>query len=376
MLHYIALSLTGVVGPTYFKRLYTHFGSVEGIFSVPTKKLVECNLITPKMAGYFSYDLIERARKTLQWCKDYKIQLTSIEDSAYPRYLREIYDPPFLLYSMGDLSILDNRAIGIVGSRDNTLYGNNAIGQLVRGFVERDVTVVSGLALGVDSAAHRATLDFNGKTAAVVANGLDTVYPAMNRQLAADIIKSGGVVVTESAPGTDTRPFRFLQRNRIISGLTQATIVVEAGLKSGALSTARHAVSQGRDVLAVPGPITSPQSLGPNQLIVDGAVPALSAEQIISYIYGGGERSKVTVRSHQQEKKVPSVDPQPVRQEPQHDLTENEQLLVTVLSKETAKRMDELMDSFDDSALLFELLLDLELKGVVEQLPGQAYRLV
>lgn len=370
MLHHVALSLTGVVGPQYYKRLLSHFESLEEVFQTPVTELVSLKLITPKMATYFTDDLLKRAEKIIQWCRDYKITLTTIEDDTYPSQLAEIYDPPYLLYSMGDLSLLKSNGIGIVGSRDNTLYGNNAIAELISGFVQRDVTIVSGLALGIDSAAHRATLDYGGKTIAVVANGLDTVYPAMNRELATTILKSGGLIVTESAPGTDTRPFRFLQRNRIISGLTQGTIVVEAGLKSGALSTARHAISQGRDVLAVPGPITSPQSLGPNQLLLDGATPALSAEQVLTYVYGEGEKSTVKIS------RIQDASTSPTSIVPAIELTESEELLVTKLSKESAKRMDELMESFDDSALLFELLLDLELKGVVEQLPGQTYRLV
>lgn len=373
MLHIVALSLAGVIGPATYKRLRKRFTHLQELFDTPAQQLVEEKILTPRMAKALTTDLLQKAEKTLVWCKEYSIRLTSIEDESYPKLLKEIYDPPFLLYSMGDLSLLRDKAIGIVGSRDNTLYGNNAIGQLVQGLIAQDVTIVSGLALGVDSAAHRATLDFNGKTVAVVANGLDTVYPAMNRQLAADIIKSGGLILTENAPGTDTRPFRFLQRNRIISGVTQATIVVEAGLKSGALSTARHAISQGRDVLAVPGPITSPQSLGPNKLIFDGAVPALSAEVVMESVYG---QKEFKTKSFQQPISQNEEMPQPLIAKPQIDLTDNEQLLMTTLSRESAKRMDELMESFDDSALLFELLLDLELKGVVEQLPGQVYRLV
>lgn len=375
MLHYIALSLTGVIGPASYKRINSRFSSLEEFFVHPVSYLIEENIITKKMADCFTVDLLERAKKTLNWCNEYNITLTTIEDAGYPAHLKEIYDPPFLLYSMGDLSILDKPAIGIVGSRDNTLYGNNAIGQIVRGLVEENVTIVSGLALGVDSAAHRATLDFKGKTAAVVANGLDTVYPAMNRQLAADILSAGGLIITESAPGTDTRPFRFLQRNRIISGVTQATIVVEAGLKSGALSTARHAISQGRDVLAVPGPINSPQSLGPNQLILDGAVPALSSEQIVQYVYGGGERKAIELSKVTQSRGSTNTQDTAVKCS-FPELTDGEQSLVLKLSRESAKRMDELMEEFQDSAELFELLLDLELKGIIEQLPGQLYKLV
>lgn len=375
MLHHLALSLTGVIGSAAYKRIIAHYSSLENFFEEPLQQLVTKRIITPKMAEGFSPDLLERAKRTLSWCREFNISLTSLESDTYPALLREIYDPPFLLYSMGDLSILNGRAIGIVGSRDNTLYGNNAIGQLVQGLVQNNITVVSGLALGVDSAAHRATLDYSGKTAAVVANGLDTVYPAMNRQLASDILRSGGLILTESAPGSDTRPFRFLQRNRIISGVTQGTIVVEAGLKSGALSTARHAISQGRDVLAVPGPITSPQSIGPNQLILDGATPALSAEQVVQFVYGGGERQSICV-SPTSAVVTQTVFEPVLKQKSSVHLNENEQSLVDRLSRESAKRMDELMELFPDSADLFEILLDLELKGVVEQLPGQLYKLV
>ena len=209
------------------------------------------------------------------------LRIVTQEDEQFPALLREIYDPPLLLYIRGELPH-DVPCVAIVGSRKATQYGKTATNLLVRPLASRGLTIVSGLAYGIDAEAHRATLAVHGKTIAVLGSGSDdaALYPRAHRQLAADIVASGGAVITEYPPGTRPQGYFFPQRNRIIAGLSRALVVVEADEKSGALITARLALDQNREVFAVPGPITSDLSRGTNGLLRDGAAPARSADDI------------------------------------------------------------------------------------------------
>lgn len=211
------------------------------------------------------------------------ITLVPLESKAYPVLLRELYDPPIGLYARGDLQSARSPTVAVVGSRKATPYGRTATNALVRPLAARGLTVVSGLAYGVDAEAHRATLAVHGHTIAVLGSGIDdaSLYPRAHRGLAAEIVGEGGALVSEFPPGTGARAEFFPQRNRIIAGLSRAVIIVEAAAGSGALITARLALAENREVFAVPGPITSPLSEGTNRLLREGAAPALSADDIL-----------------------------------------------------------------------------------------------
>ncbi len=203
------------------------------------------------------------------------MQITTIlsKNSAFPVVLKTIYHPPKQLYLRGLLP--DAPAVAVVGTRRMSEYGRQCVRLLVPEIVRLGITVVSGLALGIDGAAHEAALEAGGRTVAIIGSGVDdaSIYPRAHLDLARRIIESGGAVLSEYAPGTPSLPHHFPERNRIIAGLSQAVLVIEAPRKSGAMITARLALEAGRDVWAVPGPITAPNSWGPNELIKNGATP-------------------------------------------------------------------------------------------------------
>lgn len=210
---------------------------------------------------------------------DIKASFFGAED--YPQSLRHITMPPLILYYRGKLdSALNGVCLGVVGTRKATAYGKASCKKLLEPVCRLGVTVVSGLAAGIDTEAHTAALNAGGKTLAVLASGLETIYPAQNHKLAEVIIKNGALV-SEYEPGTPIEPWQFVTRNRIISGLSNSVFIVEGSHKSGAMITAKHAIDQNRDLMALPGPINHPNSQGPNYLIKNGALCVTEAEDII-----------------------------------------------------------------------------------------------
>jgi len=210
------------------------------------------------------------------------IRALTLLDDEYPALLRQVADPPPVLFVRGRLTIEDGQAVAIVGTRRATSYGQAVAQRLARDLAAAGVTIVSGLAKGVDTQAHRAALDAGGRTLAVLGNGLDQVYPPENAGLARQIVDTNaGAAVSEFAPGVPPDAVNFPRRNRVISGLSIATVIVEAGERSGALITADFALEQGREVMVVPGNINSPMSLGPNGLLKQGATPVTSAQDVL-----------------------------------------------------------------------------------------------
>lgn len=209
------------------------------------------------------------------------VKVITIDDPGYPQLLREIADPPRVLYVRGNLALEGKETVAVIGTRKPTPYGVQVTEKLVRD-IARQCIIISGLAYGIDAQAHKAAVSSGGITVAVLGSGVDdtSIYPADNRGLAQEIIQSGGAVISEYPPGTEPQRHHFPQRNRIIAGLSSKIVVVEAGEGSGALITAGLGLDYNREVLAVPGPITSPASTGPNQLIAAGARPVLEASDI------------------------------------------------------------------------------------------------
>lgn len=213
-----------------------------------------------------------------------EIKRLSIRGHVFLQPLKQLVHAPKSLYIKGHIPANRPPIVAIVGTRKPTSYGTEVTFQLAYNLAKRGVVIVSGLAYGVDAIAHKAALEAGGTTIAVLANGLDTVYPVAHQGLARDILSSGGALVSEYPEGTGARQFQFLARNRIVSGLADAVIVTEAGERSGTLSTVNHALDQNKEVFAVPGNITSLLSIGPNRLIQQGAHPALKAEDILAVI--------------------------------------------------------------------------------------------
>lgn len=234
------------------------------------------------------WSIIEQLRATMDWkqagCDVAMIQKKAIHviprgDPLYPALLNEIVDPPLLLFWRGNLPTGERESISIVGSRKATRYGHDVIDLLVPELVRANMTIVSGLAFGIDAAAHRACLTHHGNTIAVLASGVDDITPHSHQKLG-ELIIQNGALCSEVPLGMPAHPSHFLWRNRIISGMSHATLIVEAEIKSGSLVTAKHAADQGRTVFAVPGPITSALSSGCNQLLRDGAIPCIDASDI------------------------------------------------------------------------------------------------
>jgi len=281
------------------------------------------------------------------------ISFVTIFDENYPTLLKEIFSPPAILYYMGSIDILKKPAISVVGSRKLTTYGKNATEKVVSCLAEAGYVIVSGMALGIDTFAHDATLQAGGKTAAVLGCGLDRPYPATNSHLFQKIVDSGGVVVSEYMPGKPPLRQHFPARNRIISGLSSGILVVEAGIRSGALITARDGLEQNKDIFAIPGPIFGESSSGTNQLIKMGANVVTGGEDILNY-YGLQAKPK----------------------RPEHRPSNDTEKAIYESLSEEKKHVDEIIkDSALESQLIISTLTLMEIKGKVKNLGGMVYTL-
>lgn len=281
--------------------------------------------------------------------------VTRISD-GYPRLLAEIYDPPATLYVRGDCPLDGERMFAIVGSRRCTQDGRHAARDIAAHLAREDVTVVSGMARGTDTCAHQGALSAKGRTIAVLGCGVDVVYPPENDLLAQQIVESGGALVSEYPPGTPPNAGHFPARNRIISGLSQGTLLVEGAKGSGAMITVNFALEQDRDVFAVPGSIYSPLSATPNQLIVDGAKPVISAWEILDF-YRWAEKPKA-FQPPSKRVELDDVEKSIVRP-----------LLEQELSFEELTNLTQIPTSRLNSYLTM-----LELRGIIVKVPGGMYR--
>lgn len=286
---------------------------------------------------------------------DYPIIEINEKDKKYPKLLKEITIPPKKLYCRGDVSLLKTECISVVGSRAITPYGKDAVKKIVSGLA-RHFTIVSGMALGIDAAAHEAALSVAGKTLAVLGGGVDdsSLYPINNISLARKILNHDGLIISEYKPGTKARPHMFPERNRIVSGLSKGVLIVEADVKSGSLITSKWAVEQNRDVFAVPGSIFSSRAGGPNFLIKKGAKLVASAQDIFD------------------EYNVLPLDPAS-KKSPQK-FSEKEKKIIILIQKNGGGTTDELVEFSGLSATeILVILTELELKGAVRQIDNGKY---
>lgn len=282
-LSHLGFSYFGKIGPVKLQKLENYFPNLTNAFAATGFYLEQAGL-SSKLAGEFIYWRQSFCpEKVIGELEKEKINFITWHDPAYPRLLLEIPAPPPILYYQGELNGEIKNRLAVVGSRKHSAYAEKATAELLPPLIEAGIEIVSGLALGVDSLAHQTTLNHQGKTLAVLGSGLNpaNIYPWSNRRLAENIITSGGALISEFPPDTPPYKQNFPQRNRIISGLCQATLIVEAKDKSGALITANFALEQNREVLAVPGNIFSEFSAGPNKLIKAGAKTITAAEDIL-----------------------------------------------------------------------------------------------
>lgn len=296
--------------------------------------------------------------QSIRTLKASPIRTITVLDDEYPELLREIAQPPWVLYVLGDVSLLKRPSLGIVGTRHPSHYGRTVARKLSSQLAENGFTIVSGMAIGIDSEAHSGALEVKGDTVAVLGCGVDVVYPKSNTRLYKEIIHSGAVV-SEFPPGTTPLPGFFPQRNRIISGLSRGAIIVEAQEKSGSLITADASVEQNRDVFAIPGPITSPKSIGPNRLIQQGAKCVTTVEDVLEEYPDVQPPSQHHHQVTTAEGSVQlSFDEARVLEQ-----LEVEPIHLDVLAERTSLSLAE----------LHSLLLSLQLKRLVKQLPGSQF---
>ena len=345
------------VGPRRVRQLVARFGSAEAVFEASVLDLVEVEGIDEKIARAVRDQSDTRfSDSQISLAEKHGVRLMSYWDSDYPELLRSIHDPPVLLYTKGPLEWKAFTGIAVVGTRFPSTYGRQVAEQLSEELSLRGVTVVSGLARGVDTAAHRGALRGGGGTVAVLGSGLDVVYPPENRKLYLEILERGAAI-SEFSMGAPPEAPHFPRRNRIISGLSRGTVVVEAGDKSGALLTSDLALEQNRDVFAVPGNIISPKSRGTNRLIRDGAKLVTGVEDILS------EFPDVT--SQAPAGRPAAFDPE--------RLSENERKVWNVLTHDP-EHIDQIaLQSGVPTAEALALLLSMELKSCVRQVTGMRF---
>jgi len=363
--YWIALNGITGLGPVRIRRLLDIFGTPKAVLEAPRHILLSKKLIPAASAEPFSRrgELLDDARKHLEDCEKIGITVLTLQDDGYPLYLKEIFAPPPVLYVKGDLSVFRNHTLAIVGTRSPTTYGLHCARSLTAELCGHAV-IVSGMARGIDTAAHTRCLEMGGKTIAVLGCGIDHIYPAENKDLAERICKNGALV-SEFPPGTIPEAYNFPRRNRVISGMSCGVIVIEAGEKSGALITADYALQQNRTVFAVPGPINSPVSAGTFKLIKDGAVPIRSSTDVFEHI------SAATFAP------MLAAPPQKIRSEqnPPPTLTAGDELAVWDALSDEPQRVDAIAEACGvEIPLLLGTLLNLELKGFITQTGGQQFR--
>ena len=358
--YWIWLSGVEGIGPKRFYQLMSIYEDARAVWDALGASVV------PREMGFLGRPVIKALREARDEAYFYRLfdqldkkgirAITRLSED-YPADLTGIYDPPPTLYVRGDCPLNGDRMFAVVGSRRSTRDGQRAAREIAEGLARADVTVVSGMARGIDTCAHEGAMAGGGRTVAVLGCGVDVVYPPENGELMARILDSGGAVVSEYAPGTQPLPGHFPQRNRIISGLCQGTLLVEGAQKSGAMITVNCALEQGRDVFAVPGSIYSPLSATPNRMIVDGAIPVISPWEILEH-YRWASRPEVSDRNPHRE----------------IQLDADEQKLVEPLREQELSFEELTQITGFNAAKLNSHLTMLELRGIIVKVPGGMYR--
>jgi DNA processing protein len=357
---YVALALTPGIGPSRLHAILESCHTATGAFSAPFAFLRSIPGMTLAAASALAAGSVETGARALQQAERLGGRVLVLTDPEYPELLRHIPDSAPVLFALGDLTLLDRAAVAIVGSRDHTPYGGEVARALAWGAASAGVVVVSGMARGLDAVAHDGALDAAGSTIGVLGNGLGVVYPSANARLYGRVAERG-LLLTEFPPGERPTAGSFPRRNRLISGLARVTVVVEAAEGSGALITAGSALEQGRDVMAVPGAITSPCSVGTNRLIRDGAEPLLSVYDLLAHY------------PEAQHPAAGAVAPPTARPLP-YDLTPIGYAVAELLGAEPVSLDELVVRSARPPHEVLAALSTLEIAGVVEQQPGRRFR--
>jgi DNA processing protein len=369
-LSWLALSLTPGLGPTRTRRLVEHFGSAQAVLQATLTELEAAGMQAVSAQALGTGRSLELAHDELARATGAGVHVVVPDDQAYPQQLKQIYDPPLVLYVRGSVEALSQPGIAVVGTRHPTPYGTGMAERLARDLAARGLVIFSGLARGVDAAAHRGALAAKGKTVAAFGTGVDVIYPRENSRLVDQMLSLGGAVISEFPLGTFAAPQNFPIRNRIISGISAGVLVVEAAEYSGTRITSRCALEQNREVFAVPGNVTNKNSWGPNTLIKQGAKLVATWEDV-------WEELPTQVRLTLEPAKGDESEAGETASLFNDDkLGPHERKILAVLKADEATQIDEIVERLEpdlSSSEIFAALFELELAGKVKQLPGKNF---
>jgi DNA processing protein len=367
--YWVALALTPGLGPRRVRRVVEGFGGVDNVFQASLTELEAAGLSAPAAQSIATGKSLSAAEEELVRAASVGAEILALDDDQYPPRLREIYDPPAVLYVRGDAGVLSQPGIAMVGTRHPTPYGLGMAERLACDLAARGLIIFSGMARGVDTAAHRGCLAAKGRTVAVFGTGIDVIYPRENKKIADQIIDLGGALITEFAVGSFGAPQNFPIRNRIISGLSLGVLVVEAGEYSGTRITSRCALEQNREVFAVPGNVTNKGSWTPNTLIKQGAKLTATWEDV-------WEELPAEVRRQLTPTETATATAATASLFDDGTLSPHEKKVYALLKADEATQIDQLVEALEpeiSSSELFAVLFELELSGKVKQLPGKNY---
>ncbi len=369
-LHWLALALTPRLGPTRARRLVEHFGGVQGIFKASLTELEATGIQTVSAQSLGTGQSMESAHDEMGKVAAAGVSVVCMDDLTYPAQLKQIYDPPLVLYVRGNVDVIAQPGIAVVGTRHPTPYGLGMAERLACDLANRGLVIFSGLARGVDAAAHRGAIHAKGKTVAVFGTGVDIIYPKENSRLTEQMLALGGALISEFPMNTFAAPQNFPIRNRIISGISIGVLVVEAAEYSGTRITSRCALEQNREVFAVPGNVTNKNSWGPNTLIKQGAKLTATWEDVweelpaavrLALTPANGDESQVG--------KTASLFGE-------SELPPHERKILKLLKADEATHIDEIVELLEldmSSSEIFAALFELELAGKVKQMPGKNF---
>jgi DNA processing protein len=370
LLEWLALALTPGLGPTKSRKLIEHFGSSEAVLRASLTELEGTGIQAVSAQSLATGKSAEQARQEMARAAGEGIAIVSMDDPSYPPRLKEIYDPPLVLYVRGVPEVLTKPGIAMVGTRHPTPYGSGMAERLASDLAMHGLVIISGLARGVDTASHRGAIAAKGKTIAVFGTGVDVVYPKENSRLAEQMLRLGGALISEFPLGTFAAPQNFPIRNRILSGMSVGVLVVEAAEYSGTRITSRCALEQNRDVFAVPGNVTNKNSWGPNTLIKQGAKLVATWEDVWEDL-PAEVRLALTPADSAENANASSATLFPDEGLPPH-----ERRILSLLKADESTHIDEIVDRLEtemSSSEIFAALFELELTGKVRQMPGKNF---
>jgi DNA processing protein len=369
-LQWLALILTPGLGPTRARKLLEFFGGVQAIFRASLTELEAAGLPSVSAQSLGTGRSLELAQEELTRITAAGVRVIALEDPEYPRQLKQIYDPPLVLYVRGDAAVISEPGIALVGTRHPTPYGSGMSERLACDLAARGLVIFSGMARGIDAAGHRGAIAAKGKTVAVFGTGVDVPYPKENTRLMEQMLNLGGAVISEFPMATFPAPQNFPIRNRIISGISLGVLVVEAGEYSGTRITARCALEQNREVFAVPGNVTNRNSWGPNTLIKQGAKLVATWEDIWEEL-PADVRLKLTPKDAAESRAQ-----QTASLFGEAELAPHEKKIFALLKADESTHIDEIVERLEpelSSSEIFAALFELELAGKVRQLPGKNF---